>query len=463
MNPCPCLADRQGHGGAARLLVGRCPPALLAVILLVTPLSGAAADLGLPGPASPRHAVIDTAAPAHPFCSTRLLPAASERLLGRFCASGDYSFSAGLWVGAIVDRGSGSDTSVSASMYQFEFCRAALPGDRVNLHPLQKKIRVAYTDTCAALTSSPHTPLAVRVVQTSALKWNPRAGDYVRMEFRVQNISHRGLDPGWDLEMVYFGIMMDPNLRTDDRDLEYWNDDQVAVVPGWWQDGGSVHTSTRGGDLVYAFEDPFAHPEDLFDGQVGVASLDAPLHVFRVWSGGAQDPTSDVDRYLLLRGDSDLEPTIDPPTVRATDYRFLISVGPFERIEPQETERFTVALVCGRLVSDPPGGLPVVQGVPRAMSAPAWSHPLTVSPNPVRLSTAGGSHLVRFTGLPRDGTIGVYSVQGRLVRSLAAGESGSAIWDLRESAGTIVLPGIYFYRVATSAGESQLGKLVVLR
>ena len=74
------------------------------------------------------------------------------------------------------------------------------------------------------------------------------------------------------------------------------------------------------------------------------------IHAFRIWSGGDQDPRNDIDRYRFLRGDSDNRQTIDPRTVRALDYRFLVSAGPFRRIEPESTLAFQVAFVCGDII-----------------------------------------------------------------------------------------------------------------
>ncbi len=461
MNPFRPPARRFVLLCGARRLANRLPPTLPALLLILTALPLHAADLERSTGITPEDAVLEPPPPAHPFCNTKLVPTYSGRLVAK---GGEYGIWAGLWVGAIVDRGTGPEMSVSTGLYQIEYCKAPLPGDPINMHPTPRKIRVAYTDTCAAITGQPHTPLDVKVVQTSTLEWDPQAGDYVRVEFEVRNISFPVPDPEWDLEMVYFGLMIDVDVGIDDRELEYWNDDQVAFVPDWWQGGGSAQTSGEGGDLAYAYDDPYSNPEDNVDTQVGVVSLDAPMHVFRVWSGGAEDPTSDVDRYLFLRGDSDIEPTIDPPTVRATDYRFLVSVGPFERIEPHETERFTVALVCGKLVSEPPGAPVFAHEMREVRQTPGASIDVAVAPNPVRLAgSSAGLQPVRFTHLPLDATIGIYSVQGRLVRSLDAQATGIATWNLHTDSGAIVPPGIYFYRVATRAEDAQLGKLVVLR
>ena len=189
-----------------------------------------------------------------------------------------------------------------------------------------------------------------------------------------------------------------------------------------------------------------------------------PAHAFRNWASGAGDPTSDAERYALLRGVSDDIPTIDPPSTRAADYRLLVSIGPFARIQPGETVSVSVAMVCGRLVMPTPDTQPLADGTREVLPAPSAGVQVTAAPNPVRLAGSGGAvQPVRFVHLPLHATIGIYSVQGRLVKSLAAGESGSAVWDLRTSSGTTVPPGIYFYQVATRSGEARLGKLVVLR
>jgi hypothetical protein len=87
------------------------------------------------------------------------------------------------------------------------------------------------------------------------------------------------------------------------------------------------------------------------------------------------------------------------------------------------------------------------------VDAPEWSATigtLHVTPNPfareteIRYSLATGGV----------GTIRVYDVQGRFVRSLAArgGTAGGASWDGRDGSGRRVPAGVYFVRLDSSEG-----------
>jgi len=84
------------------------------------------------------------------------------------------------------------------------------------------------------------------------------------------------------------------------------------------------------------------------------------------------------------------------------------------------------------------------------------------SPNPF-----GGTAKISFA-MPRRGDVdlSVYSVDGRLVRTLVSGETGPGqvdlSWDGRDNTGRQVGNGLYFMRL-TAVGETRHGKVVVLR
>jgi hypothetical protein len=88
--------------------------------------------------------------------------------------------------------------------------------------------------------------------------------------------------------------------------------------------------------------------------------------------------------------------------------------------------------------------------VPPAKPVVAGLRP--VSPNPFR-----GSATLEF-GLAAAGSaeLSVYSVDGRLVRSLASGACAAGshrlTWNGRDDHGAEVAPGIYFARLRTAAG-----------
>jgi hypothetical protein len=78
-----------------------------------------------------------------------------------------------------------------------------------------------------------------------------------------------------------------------------------------------------------------------------MAPPEVGIHMFRSWSSGEQDPENDKERFRYMRGDSDIEKTIDPPTIKPQDYRFLVSAGPFASIPSGSTLVFQCAFVAG--------------------------------------------------------------------------------------------------------------------
>jgi hypothetical protein len=98
-------------------------------------------------------------------------------------------------------------------------------------------------------------------------------------------------------------------------------------------------------------------------------------------------------------------------------------------------------------------------GVPDGVAAvalhPAW-------PNPI-----AGQTVLRYD-LPARGPVAltVHSVDGRVVRTLAAGEAGpgpvEVVWDGRDGSGERVASGLYFARLE-ACGVARSEKVVVLK
>jgi len=82
------------------------------------------------------------------------------------------------------------------------------------------------------------------------------------------------------------------------------------------------------------------------------APTEVGIHMFKQWSSGEEDPENDRERYRYMRGNSDTEKTIDPPTIKAADYRFLVSAGRFSELPPDSTLIFQVAFVAGGTFDD---------------------------------------------------------------------------------------------------------------
>jgi hypothetical protein len=88
-------------------------------------------------------------------------------------------------------------------------------------------------------------------------------------------------------------------------------------------------------------------------------------------------------------------------------------------------------------------------------------------PNPYRGAADweyGGQRRVTFIGLPEQATIRIYTVAADHVRTLDHADAASDIefWDLRNSDGEDVAPGVYMYQVE-SQGETIEGKVMIIK
>jgi hypothetical protein len=162
-------------------------------------------------------------------------------------------------------------------------------------------------------------------------------------------------------------MLVDSDVGYDDADLQPWVDDMGAYT--------QVDTTVTGGPgapydvtlrMGYMFDTP--NTADDVPGYLGLMLLGhgadsrspalagsgipraVEIHAFRIWSGGVLDPRDDLDRYHLMRGLSDEHQTIDPPTTRADDWRYLISAGPFENLATDSTMLLQLAFVCGEVI-----------------------------------------------------------------------------------------------------------------
>ena len=95
---------------------------------------------------------------------------------------------------------------------------------------------------------------------------------------------------------------------------------------------------------------------------------------------------------------------------------------------------------------------------------------ISVVPNPYIVNSdyfneSPGNHLMRFTRLPSECTISIYTVSGEFVASLDHDDpfSGNKWWDITNGRGKAVAPGLYIYVVDTPGGESKMGKFAIVR
>ena len=83
-----------------------------------------------------------------------------------------------------------------------------------------------------------------------------------------------------------------------------------------------------------------------------------------------------------------------------------------------------------------------------------------VFPNPWRASL--GAPGVTFDSVPSGSTVDIFTLSGRLVRTLDA-PAGSANWDLRNKSGGPVASGYYLFVVRDGQGNRARGKVALIR
>lgn len=82
---------------------------------------------------------------------------------------------------------------------------------------------------------------------------------------------------------------------------------------------------------------------------------------------------------------------------------------------------------------------------------------------PVPFRPEAGHTKITFTGLTQSASIRVYTLSGRLVRSLEKAGAGDTLdWDVRNSAGENLASGVYIF-VVKSPSQTASGKLMVIR
>ncbi len=320
----------------------------------------------------------------------------------------EYLFAAGLWVGGVVYEGGRPDTLVTAAVYQLEFYPKPDPRDIVyttfegqpggnrlqdddadNLvdeDPLdgydndgdgkidedfaaisQQMFTSVFYDSSTSFnktrTEDFHVPLRLKVRQESYAWTSPAIEDFIGIEFKVTNDREEAI------EKAYIAFMVDADVGPVRQVPQSYVDDMAAyidttVVRKEISPEGAEISVDYHITMGYMYDYPGGEDGDV-PGYIGVMFLghttdprgalappEVGIHMFKRWSSGEQDPKNDKERYRYMRGLSDTEKTIDPPTTKAADYRFLVSAGPFATIPPGSTLVFQVAFVCGDPFSD---------------------------------------------------------------------------------------------------------------
>jgi len=316
----------------------------------------------------------------------------------------EYLYAAGLWVGGVVyDNFGRPDTLVSAAVYQLEFYPRTDPRDIVYVSaegqaggnrlqdddsdqlidedPLdgydndddglvdedfaaisQQMFSSVFFDTVTSMNASRtedfHKPLNLMVRQESYAWTSGTVQDFIGVEYKVTNAGDSTIYGAYVAFMVdgdIGNIRQTPQAYTDDM-ADYVDTTITRTEIG--PDGGEVAATYRL-SIGYMYDYPGGEDGDV-PGYIGVMFLghttdpndrlapsEVEIHVFRSWSSGEEDPKNDKERYRYMRGDSDTEQTIDPPTIKPADYRFLVSAGPFAEIPPGSTLVFQCAFVNG--------------------------------------------------------------------------------------------------------------------
>ncbi len=98
-----------------------------------------------------------------------------------------------------------------------------------------------------------------------------------------------------------------------------------------------------------------------------------------------------------------------------------------------------------------------------------WQNEIAVAPNPLvgwaKWSATKQTPEIRFFNVPAGGRIDIYSATGDHIKTLynTSPSTGSISWNLLTPQGTMVSPGIYYFRVVDEKGKDYVGKFVILR
>jgi hypothetical protein len=320
----------------------------------------------------------------------------------------EWLFAAGLWVGGVLEVDGRPDTLVTAAVYQLEFYPKGDPRDVVYIgsegmpgggraqdddsdgsvdeDPLdgydndgdvaidedfgaisQQMFTSTFYDTMTSMNRSRtedfHVPLGLKVRQESYAWTSQAIENFIGVEYKVTNINDS------TIQDAYVAFMVDSDIGNIRVYPQSYADDMAAYVDTTVtrqevDASGSEIDVDYHITMGYMYDYPGGQDGDVLgyfgvmfmghttDPSGALAPSEVGIHMFKQWSSGEEDPENDKERYRYMRGTSDLEKTIDPPTVKAADYRFLVSAGRFKEIRPDSTLIFQVAFVAGETFDD---------------------------------------------------------------------------------------------------------------
>jgi len=187
-----------------------------------------------------------------------------------------------------------------------------------------------------------HTPLELEVVQKAFAWEGSKVRDFVGFEFDITNIGVT------DINNVYIGFFADcdigPRNSGDTSD-----DDMVGFYDGAVRSSDGSFTPVT---VAYMYDFDEANP---IPGYFGILFLGRPgtpgarIRSFQRFIGqqpfvNGGDPTNDFERYELMSAE---ENDANSTAGREGDYRFLVSAGPWDILEPDQTVRFQAVMVIG--------------------------------------------------------------------------------------------------------------------
>jgi len=332
-----------------------------------------------------------------------------------------------------------------------------------------------------------HRPMGLLLSQESFAWSDPRVDDLIGFKVTVDNVGEQ------TIEGVFVGLFADFDIgMTAGSSQAALNDlvDYADFSAVSELSDQPVHVS-----MGYAFNADDSGP---YAGVV-LLSHEGPggslfgVHAMRNFSGNVSfsqggDPTNDSERYAALSKEG-----IDvPATPRPSDYRLLLSAGPFGTLKPGDHVTFQFAFVMGddlqSLRANAANAVALARGTRIRGQIVPWSLPkgllhaghevqhghetladrgqqprsVKVWPNPFNPRVD-----VQFS-LERAGAarVQVFDAKGRVVRLLAnedlpAGNYQRS-WNGTDQSGRAVASGIYFFRITTPEG-SQTVRAVLVR
>lgn len=148
----------------------------------------------------------------------------------------------------------------------------------------------------------------------------------------------------------------------------------------------------------------------------------------------------------------------DHPVLAGVDYLFTDNGTAIFDLDPVDASSEVLALFMGDGVIAVYDGLLAMTSVRTSDERTGGSF-VRPYPNP-----ASGSVSIRFARTaPAPGSLRIYDLTGRLVRSLVLGEAaGSTVWDGTDSSGRDVAPGVYFLRL-TNGARDETARLIFVR